>query len=98
LGKIAEAEARVGMDVQKATQADDIKWTQRFGRTSRMVFGRGKLRAVTWLVGSQLWGTRSAAPTLLRALHPDALEVTATIATHSLAELAPNAFDNLMLS
>jgi len=37
---------------QLGLEADDIKWAQRFGQTSRMVFGRGKLRAVTWLVGS----------------------------------------------
>jgi Mg2+ and Co2+ transporter CorA len=33
-------------------EADDVKWTQRFGQTSRMMLGRRKLRAVSWLVGS----------------------------------------------
>jgi len=36
---------------QLGLEADDVNWMQRFGQTSRMVLGRRKLRAVTWLVG-----------------------------------------------
>jgi Mg2+ and Co2+ transporter CorA len=37
---------------QLGLEADDLKWTQRFGQISRMTLGRRKLRAVTWLVDS----------------------------------------------
>jgi len=42
--------ARTDLLKQLGLEADDLKWTQRFGQTSRMVVGRQKLRAVTWLV------------------------------------------------
>jgi hypothetical protein len=36
---------------QLGLEADDLNWMRRFGQTSRMVLGGGRLRAVTWLVG-----------------------------------------------
>jgi Mg2+ and Co2+ transporter CorA len=45
-----EAERTDFLD-QLGLEADDVNWMQRFGQTSRMVLGRRKLRAVTWLAG-----------------------------------------------